>query len=40
MDRQKLLQRFLWLWVVVVFTAYMIQFRGLAGPILSILGLR
>jgi hypothetical protein len=34
-----MLQRFLWLWVVAVFTGYMIQFRDFAGPILNILGL-
>ena len=40
MDRQTVLQRFLWLWVVGVFAAYMIQFRDFVGPILSVLGLR
>ena len=44
MDRQKMLSRALWLWVLGVFAAYIIQFKGLAGPILnalmSALGLR
>ena len=38
MNKQKMLQRFLWLWVIAVFAAYIIQFRDFAGPILSILG--
>jgi len=39
MNKQKMVQRFLWLWVFAVFAAYIIQFRGFAGPILNILGL-
>ena len=40
MDRQKMLSRALWLWVIGVFAAYMVQFRDFAGPILNFLGLR
>ena len=37
MDRDKMLGRALWLWVIGVFAAYLIQFRELAGPILNAL---
>ena len=39
MDREKMLSRALWLWVVGTFAAYLIQFRDFARPILSVLGL-
>ena len=39
MNKQKMLQRFLWLWVIGGFAGYIIQFRDFAGPILNILGL-
>jgi hypothetical protein len=40
MNRQTLLKRFLWMWVIGAFTAYMIQYRDLFGPVLNVLGLR
>ena len=39
MDRDKMLNRALWMWVLGVFAAYMIQFREFAGPLLDVLGL-
>jgi hypothetical protein len=39
MDKQKMLSRALWLWVVGGIAAYIVQFRDFAGPILNILGL-
>ncbi len=39
MDRQKVLGRALWLWVLGVFAAYMFQFRDFAGAVLDVLGL-
>lgn len=39
MDRNDMIQAMLWLWVVGVLAVYLYQFRGLIGPILTLLGL-
>lgn len=39
MDRNDMIQAMLWLWVAGVLAVYVYQFRGLVGPILTLLGL-
>ena len=39
MGRNDMIQALLWLWVVGVLAVYLYQFRGLAGPILVLLGI-